>query len=199
MTPSSYGFIWPIHTRFPLVAALLLPLWMPRRSLGRGAWLLVAALGAASLGFVVDLRARVAQWQASELGDLDEALAHARPGRRLVAILAPQSSAWVPNVPMLHVAAYYQARGGAVATFSFADFPQSPFRYREGLARPPRLPPRWEWTASLEVADPDRSYYDYVLVRRGVSDSPAAEPTRYRLAFSGRDWLLYERTREVIP
>jgi hypothetical protein len=199
VTPSSYGFIWPIHTRFPLVAALLLPLWMPRRSLGRGGWLLVAALGAASLGFVVDLRARVVQWQASELGDLDEALSHARPGRRLVAILAPQSSAWVPNVPMLHVAAYYQARGGAVATFSFADFPQSPFRYREGPSRPPRLPPRWEWTASLEVADPARSYYDYVLVRRGVSDSPAAEPTRYRLAFSGRDWLLYERTREVIP
>lgn len=199
VTPSSYGFIWPIHTRFPLVAALLLPLWMPRRSLGRGGWLLVAALGAASLGFVVDLRARVVQWQANELGDLDQALSRARPGRRLVAILAPQSSAWVPNVPTLHVAAYYQARGGAVATFSFADFPQSPFRYREGAARPPRLPPRWEWTASLEVADPDRRYYDYVLVRRGAADTPSAEPIRYRLVFSGRDWLLYERTREVIP
>ncbi|MDB4932395.1 MAG: hypothetical protein JWM10_4879, partial [Myxococcaceae bacterium] len=36
VTPSSYGFIWPIHTRFPLVAALLLPLWLPRRPLGRG-------------------------------------------------------------------------------------------------------------------------------------------------------------------
>ena len=199
VTPTSYGFIWPIHTRFPLIAALLLPLWLPRRSLGRGGWLLMAMMGAASLGFVVDLRARVIQWQASELGDLDEALSHARPGRRLVAILAPQSSAWVPNVPLLHAAAYYQARGGAVATFSFADFPQSPFRYREGLARPPRLPPRWEWTASLDVADPDRRYYDYVLVRRGVTDAPAAEPIRYRLAFSGRDWLLYERTREVLP
>ncbi len=199
VTPSSYGFIWPIHTRFPLVAALLLPLWMPRRSLGRGGWLLVSALAAASLGFVVDLRARVAQWQATELGDLDEALAHARPGRRLVAILTPQSSAWVPNVPTLHAAAYYQARGGAVATFSFADFPQSPFRYREGPARPPRLPPRWEWTASLDVADPDRRYYDYVLVRRGVFDAPAGDPTRYHLAFSGHDWLLYERTREVVP
>lgn len=199
VTPSSYGFIWPIHTRFPLVAALLLPLWMPRRALGRGGWLLVTALGAASLGFVVDLRARVVRWQESELGDLDEALARARPGRRLVAILAPQSSAWVPNVPTLHAAAYYQARGGAVATFSFADFPQSPFRYREGPARPPRLPPRWEWTASLDVADPDRRYYDYVLLRRGGTDAPAAEPTRYRLAYPGRDWLLYERTREVSP
>jgi hypothetical protein len=199
VTPSSYGFIWPIHTRFPLVAALLLPLWLPRRPLGRGAWLLVAAMGAASTGFVVDLRARVAQWQAAELGDLDEALAHARPGRRLVAILAPQSSAWVPNVPTLHVAAYYQARGGAVATFSFADFPQSPFRYREGAARPPRLPPRWEWTASLDVADPDRRYYDYVLVRRGVTDVPSTDALRYRLAFPGRDWLLYERMREVTP
>ena len=91
------------------------------------------------------------------------------------------------------------ARGGAVATFSFADFPQSPFRYREGPGRPPRLPPRWEWTASLDVADPDRRYYDYVLVRRGVADAPASEPNRFRLVFSGRDWLLYERTREVLP
>ena len=199
VTPTSYGFVWPIHTRFPLIAALLLPLWLPRRSLGRGGWLLVAGMGAASLGFVVDLRTRVIQWQASELGDLDDALSHARSGRRLVAILAPQSSAWVPNVPMLHAAAYYQARGGAVATFSFADFPQSPFRYREGPTRPPRLPPRWEWTASLDLADPDRRYYDYVLVRRGVTDTAAAEPILYRLAFSGRDWLLYERTREVLP
>lgn len=199
VTPSSYGFIWPIHTRFPLIAALLLPLWIPRRSLGRGGWLLVAALAAASLGFVVDLRARFVQWQANELGDLDEALARARPGRRLVAILSPQSSPWVPNVPTLHAAAYYQARGGAVATFSFADFPQSPFRYREGPARPPRLPPRWEWTASLDVADPDRRYYDYVLVRRGVPDAPASEPSRFRLVYPGRDWLLYERTREVLP
>lgn len=199
VTPSSYGWIWPIHTRFPLVAALLLPLWAPRRSMGRGGWLLVAALGAASVGFVVDLRARVVQWQETELGDLDAALSHARPGRRLVAILQPQSSAWVPNVPTLHAAAYYQARGGAVATFSFADFPQSPFRYREGAARPPRLPPRWEWTASLDVADPDRRYYDYVLVRRGATDVPAADAIRYRAVYSGRDWILYERTREVIP
>ncbi len=199
VTPSSYGWIWPIHTRFPLVAALLLPLWLPRRSMGRGGWLLVAALGAASVGFVVDLRARVVQWQATELGDLDEALSHARPGKRLVAILAPQSSAWVPNVPTLHAAAYYQARGGAVATFSFADFPQSPFRYREGANRPARLPPRWEWTASLDVADPDRRYYDYVLVRRGTTDIPSTDTIRYRATYSGREWLLYERTREVIP
>ena len=112
---------------------------------------------------------------------------------------SPQASAWVPNVPTLHAAAYYQARGGAVATFSFADFPQSPFRYREGAARPPRLPPRWEWTSSLDVADPDRHYYDYVLVRRGATDIPLTDAIRYRAVYSGREWLLYERTREVIP
>ncbi len=199
VTPTSYGWIWPIHTRFALVGALLVPLWIPRRSLGRGGWLLVAAMGLASLGLAVDLRHRFVEWNASELGDLDEALAHALPGRRLVAILAPTASTWVPNVPTLHAAAYYQARGGAVATFSFADFPQSPFRYREGPARPPRLAPRWEWTSSLASADPGRSYYDYVLVRRGAIDEPARDPTAYRTVYAGRDWVLYERIEEVIP
>ncbi len=193
VAPASYGWIWPIHTRFAVTAALVLPLLAGATRGGAAPWLLCAALGATSVGLASDVGSRFAQWEATELGDLDAALDHARPGRRLVALVPAAASAHVPNVPILHVAAYYQVRGGAVATFSFADFPQSPFRYREGPMRPPRLPPRWEWTSDLRVADPEMNYYDYVLTRRGVIDEPEKHPDRYVLRFEGRDWNLYER------
>ncbi|MFO0604473.1 MAG: hypothetical protein U0324_14930 [Polyangiales bacterium] len=192
-TPVSYGWIWPIHTRFAVTAALVLPLLAGARRGGALPWLLCAALGAASSGLAGDVGERFARWEQTELGDLDAALSHTRPGRRLVALVPAAASAHVPNVPLLHAAAYYQVRGGAVATFSFADFPQSPFRYREDGPRPPRLPPRWEWTGELQVADPELSYYDYVLARRGVTDEAARHPDRYALRYEGREWNLYER------
>lgn len=193
MTPTSYGWIWPIHTRFAVAAALVLPLLVG--GLGGGG---VAARGvvvlcaAAALGMSADLGERFARWESSELGDLDEVLSHAAPNRRLVALLSPQSSGEVPNVPLLHAAAYYQVRGGDVATFSFADFPQSPFRFREEGPRPPRLRPRWEWQAELDAADPEHRYYDYVLCRRGI-DQPERYPDRYERVHEGRAWILYRR------
>ncbi len=193
VAPASYGWIWPIHTRFAVTAALTLPLLAGAWRSGASAWILCAALGATSAGLAGDVGFRFAQWESTELGDLDEVLSHAEPGKRLVALVPAAASAHVPNVPILHVAAYYQVRGGAVATFSFADFPQSPFRYREGPMRPPRLPPRWEWTTELHVADPQLNYYDYVLARRGVFDAAGQLPDRYELRFEGRDWNLYAR------
>jgi hypothetical protein len=192
-TPVSYGWIWPIHTRFAVTAALVLPLLVGALRGGAVTWLLCAALGVTSAGLAGDVGERFAMWERTELGDLDAALDRARPGRRLIALVPAAASAHVPNVPLLHAAAYYQVRGGAVATFSFADFPQSPFRYREDGPRPPRLPPRWEWTGELRVADPELTYYDYVLARRGVTDEAARHPERYTLLHEGREWNLYER------
>ncbi|MBL8602711.1 MAG: hypothetical protein JNK72_12385 [Myxococcales bacterium] len=192
-TPSSYGWIWPIHTRFAVSAALLLPLALGKARNARAHALLAALAASVAMAHSLDLSARFSQWNEQELGDLDATLAHAAPGRRLVALTPAMGSGLVPNVPILHAAAYYQVAGGAVATFSFADFPQSPFRYREGATRPPRLPPRWEWQASLEVADPAQSYYDYVLCRRGASDPAAMAPDRYRRVYEGRSWVLYTR------
>lgn len=192
-TPASYGWIWPIHTRFAVTAALVVPLLAGAARLGRGAWWIAALVGAFAVGMAGDVGARFVRWEATEYGDLDEALARAQPGRRLVALVPAMASGEVPNVPVLHSAAYYQMRGGAVATFSFADFPQSPFRYREGPARPPRLPPRWEWTADLRVADPSLDYYDYILVRRGAADEPERSPDLYERLYEGHDWTLYQR------
>ncbi|MEZ4390157.1 MAG: hypothetical protein R3A48_03595 [Polyangiales bacterium] len=192
VTPSSYGWIWPIHTRFAVTAALVLPLCLGGRGGGWTMRLVPVLCAVGALGLSDDLGRRFARWEQSELGDLDEVLSHARPGQRLVALLSPQTSAEVPNVPLLHVAAYYQVRGGDVATFSFADFPQSPFRYREDGPRPPRLRPRWEWQADLDAADPEHRYYDYVLCRRGV-EQPARHPDRYERVHEGREWTLYRR------
>lgn len=192
VTPVSYGWIWPIHTRFAVVSALLLPLCVGGGGGGRWMRLVPVLCAVGALGLADDLGHRFARWEQNELGDIDEVLRHARPGRRLIAIVSPQPSAEVPNVPMLHVAAYYQVRGGDVATFSFADFPQSPFRYRDEGPRPPRLRPRWEWQADLDAADPEHRYYDYVLCRRGA-EQPSRYPTEYERVHEGRDWILFRR------
>ncbi len=196
-TPASYGWIWPIHTRFAVAAVLLLALGFSRTRHTILAWCVMLSLGWASMNISRDLSANFQRWDAQELGDLDAALAHARPGRRLVALVPAMRSQFVPsNVPLLHAAAYYQTRGGAVATFSFVDFPQSPFRYREDGPRPPRLRPRWEWETNLREADPTMTYYDYVLTRAGgFGDEPSRFPDRYRRIYSGQSWNLYERER----
>jgi hypothetical protein len=99
------------------------------------------------------------------------------------------------NVPFLHAAAYYQVRGGHVATISFADFPQSPFRYRPDGPRPPPVFRRWEWQTSLRTADPRFDYYDYVLTRSGYGDEPARMPELYTRVYQGAQWSLYARRR----
>ena len=175
-----------------MAAALILPLTVGARAGGLAVRSAVLLSAVAALGLADDLGHRFARWEQNELGDLDEALAHARPRAKLLALLRPQQSVEVPNVPTLHAAAYYQVRGGDVATFSFADFPQSPFRFRDDGPRPPRLRPRWEWEADLDAADPEHRYYDYVLCRRG-HEQPARDPDRYERIFDGRDWVLFRR------
>jgi hypothetical protein len=195
-TPESYGWIWPIHTRFALAAVLLLPLAFGRTKHTIAAWVVMLAVARATIPLVNELSDNFKRWDQVELGDLDEALRHAQPGRRLIALVPANRSSYVEgNVPLLHAAAYYQVRGGDVSTFSFADFPQSPFRYRENGPRPARLRPRWEWQTSLAEADPNFDYYDYVLTRVGANDEAAAHPDRYNRIYSGEQWTLYERRR----
>jgi hypothetical protein len=66
--------------------------------------------------------------------------------------------------PFIHYAAYYQVRRGGAVMFTFADFPHSPFGFRDEN-RPPRVPPRWEWQPERVNPARDLGWYDYVLVR----------------------------------
>ncbi len=196
LSPESYGWIWPIHTRFAVAAVLLLPLCFARTERELLPWAVVLSLSSCTIGLARDLVTSFQRWDEAELGDLEAALDHTQPDRRLIALVPPMRSGLIPsNVPLLHAAAYYQVRGGAVATFSFIDFPQSPIRYREDGPRPLRLRPRWEWETSLRDADPRHTYYDYVLARAGGFDEAARMPDDYVRLYAGAQWNLYERRK----
>ena len=110
-----------------------------------------------------------------EVGPFDEVLAQAQPGRRLIGMIFDQNSRYAKFSAFLHFHAYYRARMGGVASFSFAELPQSPLRYRPENAPPPH-PAGWEWHAGLFRNDVDGVYYDYVLAHAylrqdGILDS----------------------------
>jgi hypothetical protein len=194
--PSSYDWIWPINARFPLLGALALPFWLPtprgRAPLGLRAVraaALCALLGCAT-GEALIARAAFAGFE-RELGGLDDVLAAIPEGQRTATLVFDRYSRQINFAPFLHVGAYYQAERGGVSVFSFADFPQSPIRFRDE-DRPPRLPARWEWTPE-RVRERDLAWFDYVITRGGpgrVAKLAAFEAVgrfgRYRL-FRRRD------------
>jgi hypothetical protein len=168
--PSSYDWIWPINARFPLLAVLFLPLWLPPAAAPRPAGLAHVRAGfgglllllATAQGFVArDAFAGFAR----EMRGFDDLLAQVPPGRRTATLVFNRGSRHVGFAPFLHVGAYYQAERGGVAFFSFADFPQSPVRFRPDQ-RPPRVPPRWEWMPE-RVRDRDLVWFDFVITRGG--------------------------------
>lgn len=186
--PVGYGWVWGIYHRYAQLAALCaLLLLKPRQS--RLSWLGVAVAASCSLALGAGAARRFSAF-AGEAAGFEEVLGRAQPGRKLVALIYDRGSRFVQNSPFLHFGAYYQARGGEVATFSFTDFPQSPIRYREE-GRPPRLPPRWEWTPEEFDPEAHAAYYDYVLTR-GSGDPWARRPElRWPVLARSGAWTLY--------
>jgi hypothetical protein len=75
--------------------------------------------------------------------------------------------------------------------FTFADFPQSPFQFREEN-RPPRVVPRWEWMPERVEPARDLEFYEYVLARGGPG-RVAALPGLYEPLFRGPRWSVWRR------
>jgi hypothetical protein len=190
VTPTGYDWIWPISARFPLLALLfavpVLP--TPRRFAGV---VLAAALTAVSVFSFVEAGERFVAFEREEVGELDEALAAIPAGRRVAGLMFDKYSQHAKFAAFLHFVAYYQADKGGAVMFTFADFPQSPFRFREGH-RPPRVEPRWEWTP--ERVDPrrDLAWYEYVLAR-GPALRLANDRTLYEPVFRGPRWSVWRR------
>jgi len=187
--PVAIGWLWQLNERYAIALALLAPLLLrPARGL-RGAvpLLLVAAASRFSAG----VAARQIRGFSREVGGFDRVLGVAAPGRRLLSLVYDHDSAWAKFSPYLHFGSYYRARKGGIASFSFAELPQSPLRYRPETAPPPK-PPHWEWEPWRFRNDVDGRYYDYLLVR-GFTDpfaSAGSGPTWHVLARSG-GWMLY--------
>ncbi len=190
VTPSSYQWIWPINARFPLLALLfLIPILPVPRARWRGAVIaLAAALGIAS---AVQVSVAFHAYGRDELGPLDAALDAIPPGQRVAGLIFDQRSPHVRFSPLMHSVAWYQARKGGAVMFTFADFPQSPFRFRDD-ARPPPVPPRWEWMPWRVRANPELLWYDYVLVRGGPGRIATAGSGFDRVFDRGR-WSVWKR------
>lgn len=198
VTPASYDWIWPISARFPLLALVLLVPALPRLAGARALGVFTGVALVAALSFQDVSRAFVA-FERDEVGELDDAIAAIPPGKRVAGLVWDRWSTNVKFAPFLHAVAYYQAEKGGAVMFTFADFPQSPFRFREE-DRPPRVPPRWEWTP--ERVDPrrDLAWYEYVLVR-GDPRTVARDAALYAPEFRGPHWSVWRRLdfREDAP
>jgi hypothetical protein len=126
-----------------------------------------------------------------EVGDFDHALAAIPPGQRVAGLIYSRGSRHVAFSPFIHFVAYYQARKGGAVMFTFADFPQSPFRFRDA-DRPPRVQPRWEWTPERVRPRTDLAWYDYVLVR-GVAPRLARPDSGFTPVYRGAPWSVWKR------
>jgi hypothetical protein len=190
LTPTGYDWIWPISARFPLLALLLLVPVLPAPR-GLPALALAAAVSAVALLGFREAGARFLAFEREEVGELDEALAAIPPGRRVAGLVFDKYSQQVKFAVFLHAVAYYQADKGGAVMFTFADFPQSPFVFREDR-RPPRVGPRWEWMP--ERVDPrhDLAWYEFVLVR-GAAPRLAAMTDLYEPVYRGPRWSVWRR------
>ena len=189
--PVSIGWMWQLNERYALILALLLPLLLrPVRGVRGAVPLLLAAataLFAAGAAFT-----NIRNFDA-EVGPFDEVLAHAQPGRRLIGMIFDQNSRFAKFSAFLHYQAYYRARLGGVSSFSFAELPQSPLRYRPETAPPPH-PAGWEWHANMVRNDYDGPYYDYVLVHGRVDPFARPQPgPSWRVVSREGTWALYEK------
>jgi hypothetical protein len=202
--PASYDWIWPINARFPLLALLFLPYWLPvahpspsaqpdasplarvRSWVGAG---FTAVVLCAALGQTVIARNAFAGF-GEEIAGLDEVLSEIPEGKRVATLVFERGSRHIGFSPFLHVGAYYQASRGGVSFFSFNDFPQSPVRFRDDN-RPPRVEPRWEWKPEKVRPDRDLAWFDYLIVRGGPATLKNAD-TFVQVSASGR-FRLYAR------
>lgn len=189
VTPSAYDWIWPISGRFPLMALLFLILLLPRMRGAIGATVLAGVAVVSFMSFY-EINRSFVQFEKEEVGDIDPALAAIPRAERVAGLIFGNSSNIVRFAPFLHYAALYQAKKGGVVEFTFAEFPQSPFRFKKE-ARPPSIPPRWEWTPERVDPDRDLTWYNYVLVRGGpgrIQRSPYFENI-----FQGAGWTVWRR------
>ncbi|MEO8348429.1 MAG: hypothetical protein ABI610_05910, partial [Acidobacteriota bacterium] len=196
--PVAYKLVEPISHRFLPIALALLAVLGPadlRRRRVSG-WLAGVALLALS---VETARVHLARFERtdSEMGELDDALARTKPGRRLLGLIYDRGSEVVGLPVYLHAHAYYQARVGGLAGYSFAELPKSPIRYRTGL-EPPVFPPRFEWTPESFDAARFGPYFDYFLARTRAGEPaprlfPAGGAGPPQLVFEGRRWKLYAK------
>lgn len=128
---------------------------------------------------------------------MERAIAAIPPGERVVGLVWDRYSRHVKFAPFLHAVGWYQAERGGAVMFTFADFPQSPIRFRED-SRPPRVGPRWEWMPERVDPRTDLDWYAYALVRGGPGPIGTL-PDRWQKVGDFDRWHVYRRVEAPRP
>lgn len=191
VTPAGYDWIWPINARFALMALVFLVPALPR---ARGLWgaIVLASVVTLSVASTSEVTRAFVAFETDEVGELDGMIAQMPKGARVAGLIFDRGSRHVKYSPFIHSVAWAQAENGGAVMFTFADFPQSPFTFREDR-RPPRVPPRWEWMPQAVDPARDLAWFDYVLVRGGPGRI-ASQP-QFSLVASSGPWRVYRHAR----
>jgi len=102
-----------------------------------------------------------------KLGDLDVVLSAMKPSTRVAMLNFDRSSRRTHFWPYVFAGSYHRARGGAVASYSFAELPHWPVHYARG-SEPPDHGPFWGFRPCAYRYREDGAFYDYVLVQGAV-------------------------------
>jgi hypothetical protein len=128
-------------------------------------------------------------------GDFDEILAAMRPGTGVALLNFEKASLRTHHWPYPFAGAYHVARGGTVASFSFAELPHWSVYYAPNRA-PPAHAPFWAFDPCQYRFVEDGAFYDYVLVQgdvarfeAGYGIGPPFKPIARTATFT-----LYEKT-----
>jgi hypothetical protein len=197
--PQKVSFaISSINMRFPLFAALVAPAMLPiAATRGRRGVLGLGVAAAAAIGSGVYATTQCLYFS-REVGAFDAVLAAAAPGKRLLGLPYDRESRWVTTLsPYVQFQAYYRARKGGIAEFSWIRrLAHMPLRYRPDVPQPPLVPPYAEWHPEWFDNGAEGPYFDYVLTRGGGSAFPEATERggpRWHVAAQGGPWALWAR------
>lgn len=191
--PFQVGAAGMVNVRLAVFVAVLAPLVVgPAKGWTGDAPLACAAIVALVVSGNAAYHAHVAA--RDEAGDFDRVLDAMRPGSRLVSLVFHATSAQVDLPVWVHMGSYHRARGGGVASFSFAELAHWPVNYREGAAPPVKEHSFWEFDPCVYRNEVDGRYYDYVLTRGNVDPFRDAPPgPRWRATVHEKEWTLWEK------
>lgn len=191
LLPQGHDWVWPIASRFALIGAILSVPLIPAVRIRGVQPVFIGGLVVLIFAQSVLIGRDFQSFQDEEVADFAQAVEVIPEGQRVAGLIFDRGSQVVRFSPFIHSAALLQSKKGGAVMFTFADFPQSPFRFREDN-RPPRVNPRWEWTP--EKVDPrsDLGWYNYVLVRGGPGKI-RQQSDSYEQVYLGDRWSVWKR------
>jgi hypothetical protein len=192
--PSQVGFAFLLDVRLAPFVGLLAPLWLPRRRDARTN-VALAAMTAASLFLSIHCAWQMRGFEREEASHFDDVIRNLPRGKKLLMLVFSRQSERAIITPFVHFGAYYRARYGGIASFSFTELPHWPIHYRPEVAPPKKRIVFWDWNPCLFRNSHDGPYYDFVLTRGEVDPFAGSPPgPQWRAIGGSRDWKLWART-----